>query len=211
MAVAWLPTWPSGWPDLDDIMPRVVLRVVPRGLLKLSRDNQAGLDWYAAGLSLGMARKWLEWVYRRFAPHVDTEDTQTDRWGDDFQVYKRSGGIARRMWIAAKMRQRGTSTDDLVKQIMAGAWESLDPDILATFRQEPIAPVTEPDTGLQFREGAHVHIYHAAETDAPDFAEAEALIEQIKPTWATWTVGQYQIMQYDDPGSGWDRGCWEPL
>ena len=206
MAASWLPSWPSGWPDLVGAYQRGLAAVVPRGLVRWG--GEVAKDWRAVAESLAYVHQTLEWIRRSVTPHVDTEEIQSDRWGEDYRVYKRTGGVSRRMWIAAKMRQIGTLTEDMARQILAGAWDSMDPDILETYRQPILAAGTEPTDELQFREQSHVHIYHAAETDAPDFAEAEDLIQRIKPTWATWTVGRYQTMRYDDDDSGWDRGCW---
>ena len=208
MPAPWLPSWPSGWPDLVAAYKRGIAAIVPAGLV--AKSGEASKDWDATAESLSYVRQLLEWIYRRFAPHVDTDDLQTDRWGTDLQVGKRTGGIARRLWIAAHMRQRGTLTADLVRQIMAGAWQSLDPSVVTVWRQGIVAAGTEPTDELQYRENTHVHIYHTAETEAPDYGEAEDLVRRIKPTWAEWTVGRYKIMRYDDDDSGWDRGCWDP-
>ena len=204
MAPSWLPSWPAGWRDIISDYRRAVRP--PRGLYR--DGGEARLDWYAIAESLSMVGRLYEWILQSYHPQRDTEELQIDRWGETLRIFRGVGALTRRMLIVAKLRQRGTTTQDMVKQIFATAWGTMDPSTLTLYRQAPIAAGTEPTDTLQFREMTHIHIYQTAENDAPDWDFAEELIRLVAPTWATWSVGRYRRMRYGDPDSGWGRGCW---
>jgi len=79
-------------------------------------------------------------------------------------------------------------------------------DFVPTTVRRTIPP--QPTDELQLRNNNYIHYYDTAEATPPDFAIAAELAERAKATWELITVGQYEIMQYDDTGSGWDRGRW---
>lgn len=207
-AVPWLPPWPSSWPDWIAGFQRGIWTVIPQGLV--SEDGQAAADWESLAEMLGHVREMMDWIYHSITPQTDTESLQLARWRQDLQVKLGDGGASVADWIVAKLRQRGTLTDNMIRQIMCTAWGSLDPSILTIYRQPLLTAGTEPTDELQRRENWQIHIYHAAETQAPDWRLAEALIAAIKPTWEIWSVGRYKLMRRDDPDSGWDRGVWGP-
>lgn len=205
--VPWLPPWPSSWPDWIEGFQRGIRTVIPAGLV--AEGGQVAADWDALAEMLGHVREMFDWIYRTIMPHTDSEELQLGRWQQDLQVYHGDGKPDLADWIVAKIRQRGTLTDDMVRQVMCTAWGSLDPATVAIYRQPLLAAGTEPTNELQRREDWSVHVYHAAETTAPNWRLANALAEAIRPTWETWTVGRYRGMIWDDPDSGWDRSVWQ--
>jgi hypothetical protein len=101
-------------------------------------------------------------------------------------------------------------TESLAKAIMAGAWGSTDGSILSVHVNSAAAILADPEPtdDLARREQQYVHFYPTAEDVAPDWDVADDLIERAKGTWAYWTAGRYDVMEYDDDDSGWDRGRW---
>ena len=209
---SWLPTWPTGWPDIEARYKALVGSMVPRGLFDPDGENAA--DWAAIGEALGQVRKLIEWVLGNSLPHRDSEGMFLWRWEELLQLVARGATATRQAWIVARLRQRGTETLSLAKAVMAGAWGEIDGSFLSVYHQDPAVYYAErggytTDAAYDIREQQYLHFYPTAEDVAPDWDIAADLIARFAPTWAYWTVGRYKVMEYDGGAdSGWDRGHW---
>ncbi len=209
----WMPiaARPAFWQDWSSIFREVIPLEWPKRLFGMG--SQAYSDLIAFGESLALARDMLSVLQHNIWPAHDGNDWLfQERWEEVFGVQPDGTRDHRTSRLIAVMRQRGTMTEALVKAIMCRAWGSDDPSIVSITSPDPatFAASGAVDDWQWAYLGHNMHIYHTAETDAPDQGLAEDLIRKIKPTWETWSVGQYKNLVWGTPGEegAWDQATW---
>ena len=214
--MAW-PSWmpiaarPSNWLDWSTIFRETIPREWPKRLF--GAGSQAYSDLIAFGETLALARDMTSLLQHNIWPALDGNDNIfTDRWEEAFGIQASGALDDRTSRLIAFMRQRGTMTEDLVKAIMCRAWDSDDPSAVSIVSPDPstyAASGAVEDWQWAYL-GHNLHIYHTAETAEPNRSLAEDMIRKIKPTWETWSVGQYKFLAWGTPGEegAWDQAVW---
>lgn len=214
--MAW-PTWmpivarPSTWIDWSDIFRETTPREWPKRLFGLG--SQAYHDLIVFGEALALSRDMTSLLQHNIWPHLDGNDNIfTDRWEEAFGLLPDGTADERTNRLIAHLRQRGTMTEDLIKAVMCRAWGSDDPSTVSISSPDPAAYAASgaADAWQWAYLGTSLHIYHTAESAEPNRGLAEDLIRKIKPTWETWSVGQYKYLAWGTPGEegAWNQATW---
>jgi hypothetical protein len=174
-------------------------------------------DLKAFGESLALSRDLLEFALRYIWPGKDTGSGYfIPDWETVFNISPAATLADRSYRIIASMRQRGTMTSDLTKAIMAPAFGTTDPNSVSfasptsTEAEAAYSTTTSDDKQAVFL-GTNMHIYSSASPPVePDFALALDLIERIKPTGDTWSVGKFNSLIWGVHANDgeWERRTW---
>ena len=214
--MAW-PSWmpiaarPSNWLDWSSIFRETIPREWPKRLF--GAGSQAYSDLIAFGETLALARDMTSLLQHNIWPALDANDNIfTDRWEEAFGIQASGTLDERTSRLIAFMRQRGTMTEDLVKAVMIRAWNLDDPSLLTITSPDPAdyaASGAVEDWQFAYL-GGNMHISLTSEATAPDRGLAEDLMRKIKPTWETWSVGQYKFLAWGTPNEegAWDQAVW---
>ncbi len=214
---SWMPTAarPAGWTDWSEVFRKVIPREWPENLFGIGTQGMS--DLIAFGESLALTRDLLEFMLRNLWPGRDTVNGLfLSRWEAVFDISPAATIDERANRIIASMRQRGTMTSDLVKAIMAPAFGSANPgDVVfespTSADAEAAYSTTTSSDAQGVLLGTTMHIYSGATPPVePDFALAYDLIERIKPTGDSWSVGKFNRLFWGVAGAqgSWDRATW---
>lgn len=187
---SWMPlaARPATWIDWSATFRDVFPRAWPARLYVSGSDAYS--DLVAFGESMALARDMVGVLTHNIWPAADANDHLfIDRWEEVFDLQPDGSFDERTSRLIAIMRQRGTMTQDLVRAIMCRAWNTDDPGAVSL--SSPAAtPAPQCEVHGAFQ-GSNMHIYHTAQSAAPDVGIIEDLIAKCKPTWETWTYGRY--------------------
>jgi hypothetical protein len=205
----WLPTWPAGFPDVQDEYQQTVPRQFPAGLYGASSDEH--LDIVSIGEIYSWLRQGSTWVSRRLWPHLDVTGEFIGLWENAFGLVAAFAVSTRRDNVLRAMRYHlGTATESAVRAIFAPLFGFADNPGSVSFASPTHAQVAA--AGFDSEDGwamatNSLHIYPTDEGAIPDHAALDAALEQTKPTYQRWTAGQYKYAKWDTQGT-WDHACW---
>jgi hypothetical protein len=205
---SWFPSWPAGFPDLQAGYEQNVPRQYPEGLYTEGTDEY--LDLLAEARILSWVRQGGEWILRRFFPHYDSLGQFLSFWEDVLRLVPAATIALRQNTIISHVRYNlGTAIKANIQAIFAPIFGVEDPARIGfSFASTASIIAFAPETDEAWAQLLNtLHIYDVNETAEPDRTRALDAIRAKKPTWQTWTVGQYQDLKWTTQG-GWSTACW---
>lgn len=203
---AWLPTPTAAMDALELAYKNMSPRLWPRRLLKAA--SNAWKDAQVVGLALAGGRKLLEWQTTSYHPQNDTERLYLDDWLDAFGLRSSGSDTTDQNAIVAKMRERGTLTDAVVKSMFARAFGVDDPSSISIVAGDPATIPGDATADDYAKIQSSQHIFNTSETADPNRKLVDSLLRQVRGTGETWTAGRYQTARWDKAGRGWDVATW---
>jgi hypothetical protein len=206
---SWFPTWPAGFPDVQDEYQQTVPRQFPAGLYGASSDEH--LDIVSIGEIYSWLRQGSTWVSRRLWPHLDVTGEFVGLWESALGLVAAFNVTTRRDNVLRALRYHlGTATEAAVQAIFAPLFGFADDPGSVSFASPSAADIAAagPSNEGEWAGATNtMHINHTNETAAPDRTAVDAAIEQTKPTYQEWSAGQYQTCKYDTEG-GYGTACY---
>ena len=205
---SWHEAWPTDFPDLEAVYRQTVPAQFPDLYDDLDSDEAKDID--ATAKVLSWVAQGSQWIRGRLFPQKDTTAIFLDLWETALGILAKGTIALRQRAVIRSFRYSlGTGTEAAVRAIFAPIFGDEDNPAAVEFASPSAAEIAACVTTEEGWAMAttSLHIYHAAQTTAPDRPSAVDAMEQTKPAHETWSAGQYKTLKWDTEG-GWDTACW---